>query len=208
VQVDPESFEVNSDQVREPGSNSETAFGTSELDDTQLMQSRSIPTEFEAQSSVDEPGSSAAEKEFNVATDYSKQALDRTLDEAEEIQALAPREDIWIETMGEDFLGESLDDDFAEETAEDAPLVVESLAGPGIENDDKDLEPFEVQAIEPESPEVEATDIAPFEAEAIELESSEGEAEDLEVIEAEAIELESSEGEAEDLEVTRQRTLR
>jgi chemosensory pili system protein ChpA (sensor histidine kinase/response regulator) len=208
VQVDPESFEVNSDQVREPGSNSETAFGTSELDDTQLMQSRSIPTEFEAQSSVDEPGSSAAEKEFNVATDYSKQALDRTLDEAEEIQALAiddvepaPREDIWIETMGEDFLGESLDDDFAEETAEDAPLVVESLAGPGIENDDKDLEPFEVQAIEPESPEVEATDIAPFEAEAIELESSEGEAEDLEVIEAEAIELESSEGEAEDLEV-------
>ena len=208
VQVDPESFEVNSDQVREPGSNTETAVGTSSLDDTLLMQSRSISTEVEAESSVDEPGSSAAEKKFNVATDYSKQAVDRIPNQAEEIRALAiddvepgPREAIWIETMGDDFLGESLDDDFAEETTEDAPLVVESPAGPGVENDDTDLGSFEAEAIEPESSEAEATDIAPFEAQAIELESSEAEAIDLEPFEAEAIEPESLEVEAGDLEV-------
>jgi chemosensory pili system protein ChpA (sensor histidine kinase/response regulator) len=207
VQVDPESFEVNSDQVREQGSSTETAVGTSGLDDTQLMQFGSIPTEVEAESSVDEPGSTAAEKEFNVATDYSKQAVDRTRNEAEEIQALAiddvepaPREAIWIETMGEDFLGESLDNDFAEETAEDAPLVVESPAGPGVENDDIDLESFEAEAIELESSEAEATDIEPFEAQAIELESSEAEAIDLEPFEAEAIEPESLEAEVTDHE--------
>jgi len=207
VQVDPESFEVNSDQVREQRSNTEPAARISDLDDTQLMQSGSNPTELEVESSVDEPGSSAAEKEFNVATDYSQQAEDNTSDEAEEIQALAiddvepvPKEAIWIETMGEDFLAESLDDDFAGETAEAAPLVVESPAGPGVENDDTDLEPFEAEAIELESSEIEATDIEPFEARAIELESSEVEATDIEQFDAGAIEPGSLETEAESIE--------
>ena len=205
VQVDPESFEVNSDQIREQGS--ETAPGTSGLGDTQLVQSGPIPTKVDIGSSAGEPGRSASEKEFNVAADYSKQAEDRTRNEAEEIQALAiddvepvPREPIWIETMGEDFLGESLDDDFAEETAEDAPLVVESPAGPGVENDDTVFEPFEAEAIEPELSEAEVIDLEPFEAEAIELESSEAETTDLEPFEAEAIEPGLSEVEAADLE--------
>ncbi|MDH3630966.1 MAG: Hpt domain-containing protein [Gammaproteobacteria bacterium] len=207
VQVNPENFEVNSDQVREQRSNTEPAARISDLDDTQLMQSGSNPTELEVESSVDEPGSSAAEKEFNVATDYSKQAEDNTSDEVEEIQVLAiddvepvPKEAIWIETMGEDFLAESLDDDFAEETAEAAPLVVESPAGPGVENDDTDLEPFEAEAIEPESSDIEATDIEPFEARAIELESFEVDATDIEPFDAGAIEPGSLETEAEPIE--------
>ncbi len=207
VQVDPESFEVNRDQVREQGGETEIAPGTSSLGDTQLMPSGSIPTEAEAGSSADEPYSSAADKKFNVAADYSKQAVDRTRNQAEEIQALAaddaeplPREGIWIETMGEDFLAESLDDDFAEETAEDAPFVEESPAVPGVDTNDTDLEPFEAQTIEPESSEAEVTDLEPFEAQVIELESSATEAIDLEPFEAEAIEPESSEAELMDRE--------
>jgi chemosensory pili system protein ChpA (sensor histidine kinase/response regulator) len=207
VQVDPESFEVTSDRVREQRSNTEPAARIPNLDDTLLMQSGSNPTEVETESSADEPVSSAAEKEFNVATDYSKQAEEQTGDEAEEIQALAlddvepvPQEAIWIETMGEDFLAESLDDDFAEETAEAASLVVESPAGPGGENDDIDLEPFEAEAIEPDSFEVEATDIEPFEAGAIELETFEVEEADIEPFDTGAIEPESIETETESIE--------
>ncbi|MBT8434570.1 MAG: Hpt domain-containing protein, partial [Gammaproteobacteria bacterium] len=207
VQVNPESFEVNSDQVREQRRNTESAARIPDLDDTQLMQSGSIPAEVETESSADETGSSAAERAFNLATDYSKQAEEHTGNQAEEIQALAiddvepvPQEAIWIQTMGEDFLAESLDDELAEETAEAAPLVVESTAEPGVEDDDTDLEPFEAEAIRLESPEPEVIDIEPFETVAIELESSEDEAGDIEPFDAGATEPGSIEAEAESIE--------
>jgi chemosensory pili system protein ChpA (sensor histidine kinase/response regulator) len=158
VQVDPETFEVNSEQVREQGGETEIAPGTSDLGDTQLVQSSSIPPRVEAERFRSEPGTPESEGEIRAATDYSKRAVDRTRNEADEIQAMdiddvepTPREAIWVETMGEDFLGELLGDDFAEETAEDVSLMEESPAASGIKNDEADLESSEAEAVTMES---------------------------------------------------------